>query len=67
MKTELFYCKSDMRVRPMRFSILSTSAHNSDETQLVSYTKLLCLFTSKYDINGIRLNYSTVISNKFQY
>jgi len=25
------------------------------------------LFTSKYDINGSRLNYSTVSSNKFKY
>jgi len=28
---------------------------------------LLCLFTSKYDINGYRLNYSTVSSNKFKH
>jgi len=28
---------------------------SSDKTQLISYTKLLCLFTSKYVINGSRL------------
>jgi len=30
-------------------------------------TILLCLFASKYDINGSSLNYSTVSSNKFKY
>ena len=30
-------------------------------------TILLCLFASKYDINGSRLNYSTVCSSKFNY
>jgi len=67
MKTEVFYCKSDMHVRPMRFSILSTPADSSDKTQMVFSTILLCLFVSKYDINGSRLNYSTVSSNKFKY
>jgi len=66
MKTELFYCKSDMNVRPMRFSILYTPTDSSDITQLVCSTILLCLFTSKYDIDGSRLNYSTVSSNEFK-
>jgi len=30
-------------------------------------TILLRLFTSKYDINGNRLNYSAVSNNKFKY
>jgi len=30
-------------------------------------TVLLCLFTSTYDINRNRLNYSTMSSNKFKY
>jgi len=46
--------------------------NSSDKTQLVCSTKsiiLLCLFTSKYDSNGSRLNYSssTVSSNKVKY
>jgi len=67
MKTEVFYGKSDMHVRPMRFSILSTSADSSDKTQMMFSTILLCLFVSKYDINGSRLNYSTMSCNKFKY
>jgi len=67
MKTEVFYCKSDMHVRPMRFSILCTPTDNSNKTQLMYSTILLCLFTSKYDINGDRLNYITLSSNKFKY
>jgi len=31
MKTEVFYCKSDMHVRPMRFSILFTLTDSSDK------------------------------------
>jgi len=30
-------------------------------------TILLCFLTSKYDINGSRLNYITVSGNKFKY
>jgi len=67
MKTEVFYCKSEMHVRPMRFSILCNSTDSSDKTQLKYSTILLCLFTSKYGINGSRLNYSTVSRNKFKY
>jgi len=69
MKTEVFYCKNDMhvRVRPMRFSILRTATDSSDKAQLMCSTILLCLFASKYDINGSKLNYSTVYSNKFKY
>jgi len=67
MKVEVFYCKNDMHVRKMRFSILCTPADSSDKTQLVYSTILLCFFVSKYDINGSRLNYSTMSSNKFNY
>jgi len=63
----VFYCKSDMHVRPMRLRILCTPTDSSDKTQLVCSSILLCLFTSKYDINGSRLNYSTVSSNKVKY
>jgi len=56
-----------MHVRPMRFSILFTPTDNSDEIQLVHSTILVCLFVTKYDINGSRLNYSTMSSNKFKY
>jgi len=66
METEVFYCKSDMHVRPMRFSILCNPTDSSDKIQLMCSAILLCLFTSKYDINGSRLNYSTVSSNKFK-
>jgi len=66
MKTEVFYCKSDMHVRPMPFGILCTPTDSSDKTQMVSSTILLCLFTFKYDINENRLNYSTVSRNKFK-
>ena len=31
MKTEVFYCKSDMRVRPVRFSILCTPTDSSEK------------------------------------
>ena len=67
MKTELFFCKSDMRVRPVRLSILFTPTDSSDKTQLMCSTILLCLYASKYDINGSRLNYSTESSNKLKY
>ena len=63
MKSYVFYYKSDMHVRPMRFSILCTPTDSSDET-IVYSTILLCLFSSKYDIYASRLNYSTVSSNK---
>jgi len=35
MKTDVFYYKSDMHMRPMRFSILCTPTNSSDETQLM--------------------------------
>jgi len=45
----------------MRFSILCTPTDSCDKTQLMRSTPLLCLlFASKYDLNGSRLNYSTV-------
>jgi len=66
-ETEVFYCKSEMHVRPMRFSILCTSTDSSDKTQLMHSAILLFLLTSKYDINGSRLNYSSVSRNKFKY
>ena len=52
---------------PMRFSILGTPTDSSDNIQLMCSGILLCLFASKYDINGSRLNYSTVSSNKCKY
>ena len=58
MKTEVFYCKNDMHVRPMRFSILCTPTDSSDKTQLKYSFILLCLFVSIYDV-GSRLNYGT--------
>jgi len=66
MKVEVFYCKSDIHVRLMRFCILCTPTDSSDKTQLMYSTELLCLFVSKYDINGSKLNYSTSSSNKFK-
>jgi len=67
MKVEVFYCKNDMHVRTMRFNILCTPAYSSDKTQLMFSTILLYFFVSKYDINGSRLNYSTMSSNKLKY
>jgi len=32
MKTDIFFCKSDMHVRPVRFSILFTPNDSSDQT-----------------------------------
>jgi len=67
MKVEVFYYQSDMHVRPMRFSTLRTPTDSSDKTQLMYSTMSLWLFVSKYNINGSRLNYSTMTSNKFKY
>jgi len=67
MKVEVFFCQNDMHVPTTRFSILCTPADSSDKTQLMYSTILLCFFLSKYDINGNRLNYSTMSSNKFKY
>jgi len=67
MKTEVLYCKSDMHVRPVGFSILVTPTDRSDKTQLMCSTTLLCFFAYKYDINASGLIYSTVSSNKFKY
>jgi len=69
MKTEVFYykTKSHMHVRPMRSTILCSPANSSDKTQMMHSTILLCLFTTKYDINGSRLNCSTVSRNKFKH
>ena len=67
MKVEVFYCKNDIHVRTMRFSILCSPADSSDKTQLMHSTILLCFFVSKYEINASRLNYSTMPSNKFKY
>jgi len=35
MKSDVFYHKSDMHVRPMRFTILCTPTDSSDKTQLM--------------------------------
>jgi len=40
----------------MRFRILCTPTDSSDKTQMMCFAILLCLFTSKYDMNGNRLN-----------
>ena len=56
-----------MHVRTVRFRILCTPADSSDKTQLMFSTMLLCFFVSKYEINGSRLNYSTMSSKKFKY
>jgi len=67
MKVEVFYYKSDMHVRPVQFSILCTPTDRSNRTRLMYSAILLCLFASKYDINGSSRNYSTMSSNKFKY
>ena len=67
MKTEVFHCKSDRHVRPMRLSILYTTTDSSDKTQLICSSILLCLFASKYDIDGSSMNYSIVSSNRFKH
>jgi len=46
MKVDVFYFKSDMHVRPMRFTVLRTPTDSSDKTQLMCSTILLCLFVS---------------------
>ena len=51
----VFFGKSDMQVRPLRFSKLYTPTDSSDKIQLMFSTILLCLFASKYD--GSNLNY----------
>jgi len=66
MKVEVFHFKSNMHVRQMRFSILCTPTDSSDKTQLMYSTILLCLFVSKY-VNGSRLNYSSMASDKIKY
>ena len=38
--------KSDMHVRPMRFTVVCTPTDSSDKTQLMCSTILLCLFVS---------------------
>jgi len=43
----MFYCKSDMHVRPMRFSVLCTPTNSSNKAQSMCSTILLCLFPSK--------------------
>jgi len=34
MKTEVFFCKNDMHVRPVRFSILCTPTDSSDKNPI---------------------------------
>jgi len=46
MKTEVFYCKSDMHVRSMRFSILCTPTDSSDKnTNDVFYYVAVLVYT----------------------
>ena len=63
----IFVTLSNLNVRPVQSSILCTPTDSSEKTQMMCSTILLCLFTSKCDINGSRLNYSTVSSSKFKY
>jgi len=67
MKVEVFYYKRHMHVQPIRFMLLCTPTDSSDKTQLMYSTILLCLFVSKYDINGSRLNCSTMSGNKVKH
>jgi len=64
MKAEVFYCKDDMHVRPMQFSIMCTPTDSSDKAEFMCSTILPFLFTSKYNI-GNRLNHNTVSINEF--
>jgi len=57
--------KSDMHVRTMRFTVLSTPTDSFDKTQLMCSAILLCLFVFKSDTSASRLNYSTMSNNKF--
>ena len=43
MKTEVFYCKSDMHVWPMRFSILSTPIDSSDKKNKLCVLLCCCV------------------------
>ena len=43
--------------------LLCSPTGSSDKTQLMFSAILLCLFVSKYDNNGSRLNYSSMSSN----
>jgi len=63
MIVDVFYYKSDIHVRPMRFSILCTATDSSNKIDM--FIILLCLWVSKYDISASRLNDSTVSGNKF--
>jgi len=45
MKIEVFYFKSDMHLRPIRFRVLCTPTDSSDETQVMCSAILLCLFS----------------------
>ena len=67
MKVEVFYCKNDIACANNAIQRLCTPADSSDKTQWMFSTILLCFFVSNYDINGSRLNYSTMSSNKFKY
>jgi len=66
MKVEVFYYASDMySTCDQCNSAISSLQLTAVKTQLMYSTILLWLFVSKYDINGSRLNYSTMSKNKF--
>ena len=63
MKIDVFYFKSDMHVRTMRFAVLYTPTDSSDKTQLMCSTILLCLCVSQSDSSATKLNYNSTLSN----
>jgi len=67
MKIDVFYLKSDMHVRPTRFTVLCTPTDSSDKTQLMCSTILLCLFVSYSGRSATKLNYSTISNNKIKF
>ena len=67
MKIDVFYFKSDMSVRPMRFIVLCTPTDSSDKTKLMCFAILLFLFVPYSDSIATKLNYSTMSNNKIKF
>jgi len=67
MKIDVFYFKSDMRVRPMRFTVMCTPTDSSDKTQLMCFAILLFLFVPYSDSSATKLNYGTMSNNKIKF
>jgi len=59
--------KSDMHVRPMRFTALCTPTDSSGKTLLMCSTILLCLFVSQTDSSVTKLNCITMPNNKIKF